>query len=267
MPFNDGVGRMIHLLARGGSRGLPRKHLLDLGGRPVIAHAAATLAAKGDAWINTDEQEIADAARAAGARFECLVPVHGETTHPDLPFEWLSERLGQTGPALMALGNYPLVSGDDVARIFGLLDRYERVFTFHRLPPLRLARLAGGVPSLIPLPAPVYYQSWPRGVRGQKGGGDAHLLLDDPHGLDIDEAADLERCKAALGLAHEPDRAPTIERGGLRLRMSRWFPEWCWVLDEPLGGGVFRRARALVPDAPQRRQELTIAWEITEDVP
>jgi CMP-N,N'-diacetyllegionaminic acid synthase len=59
--------------ARGGSKGLPRKNIVDLGGKPLIAWTI--LAAQESAYIDrlivsTDDQEIADAAR----KWNCDVP-------------------------------------------------------------------------------------------------------------------------------------------------------------------------------------------------
>lgn len=61
------------ICARGGSKGLPRKNVLDLGGRPVVAWSVE--AARGAACLSrfilsTDDGEIAEAARKAG----CEVP-------------------------------------------------------------------------------------------------------------------------------------------------------------------------------------------------
>jgi len=55
--------------ARGGSKGLPRKNVLPLGGRPLIAHtieAALACPALTRTVVSTDDLEILAAARAAG---------------------------------------------------------------------------------------------------------------------------------------------------------------------------------------------------------
>jgi CMP-N-acetylneuraminic acid synthetase len=63
--------------ARGGSKGIPGKNLVLLGGRPLITY---TLTAALDAnclsavIVSTDSPEIADVARAAGARVPFLRP-------------------------------------------------------------------------------------------------------------------------------------------------------------------------------------------------
>jgi CMP-N-acetylneuraminic acid synthetase len=57
--------------ARGGSKGIPRKNVLPVGGRPLIRHTldAALAARRVDAvYVSTDDAEIAAVAREAGAR-------------------------------------------------------------------------------------------------------------------------------------------------------------------------------------------------------
>jgi CMP-N-acetylneuraminic acid synthetase len=63
--------------ARGGSKGIPRKNLQLLGGKPLVALAveagrAATLVSR--VLCSTDDPEIADAARAAGGEVPFLRP-------------------------------------------------------------------------------------------------------------------------------------------------------------------------------------------------
>lgn len=72
---NDRVLGVI--CARGGSKGLPRKNVLDLGGKPLIAWSVE--AARGSALldrtiVSTDDAEIAEAARAAGGDVPFLRP-------------------------------------------------------------------------------------------------------------------------------------------------------------------------------------------------
>lgn len=57
--------------ARGGSKGIPRKNLIDLGGKPLIAHMIGhALQVEGitDVVVSTDDEEIADVARQYGAQ-------------------------------------------------------------------------------------------------------------------------------------------------------------------------------------------------------
>ena len=59
------------ICARGGSKGLPRKNVLPLGGKPLIAHTieqALACPLIDGVYVSTDDDEIADVARRFGAR-------------------------------------------------------------------------------------------------------------------------------------------------------------------------------------------------------
>ena len=63
--------------ARGGSKGIPRKNLQLLAGRPLVVHAVETALAAGRVSrvvCSTDDPEIAETARAAGAEVPFLRP-------------------------------------------------------------------------------------------------------------------------------------------------------------------------------------------------
>ena len=65
------------VFARGGSAGIPRKNLQDLGGKPLIAHAiecGLTTPGVSEVVVSTDDSEIADVARSFGARVPFLRP-------------------------------------------------------------------------------------------------------------------------------------------------------------------------------------------------
>ena len=62
--------------ARGGSKGVPRKNLLDVGGKPLIVWTIEQALAVPDldVLVSTDDEEIAEVARDAGARVPWLRP-------------------------------------------------------------------------------------------------------------------------------------------------------------------------------------------------
>src|SRR5919202_4957182 len=89
--------------ARGGSKGLPRKNLRLLAGKPLVAHAvAAGLAAElvDRVVCSTEDAEIAEAARQAGAEVPFLRPVELAQDAPEeLPvfvhaLAWLEQHQG-----------------------------------------------------------------------------------------------------------------------------------------------------------------------------
>ena len=89
--------------ARGGSKSLPRKNVLPLAGHPLLAWSvAAGLQAETvtRVLVSTDDEEIAEAARAAGAEVPFLRPAqHAQDATPDFPvflhaLEWLEKNEG-----------------------------------------------------------------------------------------------------------------------------------------------------------------------------
>jgi N-acylneuraminate cytidylyltransferase len=76
------------IFARGGSKGLPRKNLLLLKGKPLIVHAielGRSLQGVKKVIVSTDSEEIAEVARAAGAEVPFLRPAELAT---DSAPEW-----------------------------------------------------------------------------------------------------------------------------------------------------------------------------------
>ncbi len=74
--------------ARGGSKGVPRKNLLDVAGKPLIVWTIEqALVVPGlDVLVSTDDDEIAAVARTAGARVPWLRPAElAQDTTPTEP--------------------------------------------------------------------------------------------------------------------------------------------------------------------------------------
>jgi len=89
--------------ARGGSKSIPRKNIVDFAGFPLIAYSiAAGLTAKSvtRVVVSTDDEEIAAVSRHFGAETPFLRPAeHSRDNTPDLPvfvhaLEWLAENEG-----------------------------------------------------------------------------------------------------------------------------------------------------------------------------
>jgi NDP-sugar pyrophosphorylase family protein len=73
-----GTRRLLAVVpARGGTKRLPRKNVLPLGGRPLIAWTIDAARASGvldDVLVSTDDEEIAGVARQCGAQVPWLRP-------------------------------------------------------------------------------------------------------------------------------------------------------------------------------------------------
>ena len=88
MSDSDGIVAVIP--ARGGSKGVPRKNIRPLAGKPLIAYAIHTALASrliDKVVVSTDDEEIASVARQYGAEVPFMRPK--ELAHDDSP-EWLT---------------------------------------------------------------------------------------------------------------------------------------------------------------------------------
>jgi CMP-N-acetylneuraminic acid synthetase len=88
--------------ARGGSKGLPRKNILALCGKPLIAYSIeAALAAKNISRVvvSTDDPEIAEISQAYGAEVPFLRPESMATDHASigLAYEHMLQKFEEQG--------------------------------------------------------------------------------------------------------------------------------------------------------------------------
>lgn len=89
MPSEDGI-ILGAIFARGGSKGVPRKNIRPLAGKPLIAYAIETALASryiNRLIVSTDDKEIAAVARQYGAEVPFMRPA--ELARDDSP-EWLA---------------------------------------------------------------------------------------------------------------------------------------------------------------------------------
>lgn len=121
--------------ARGGSKGIPRKNIRLLAGRPLLyytveaARAAATI---GRVVLSTDSEEIAAVGRAAGAETPFLRPAElAQDDTPTLPvvrhaLEWLEAHEGYR-PVIVVLlqPTAPLRTAAHIDEAVGILLRSE----------------------------------------------------------------------------------------------------------------------------------------------
>lgn len=117
--------------ARGGSKGIPRKNLMPVAGRPLITwtiQQALTADADLRVVVSTDDEEIAEVAAAAGAEVPFLRPAH------------LAEDTTATEPVVLhaiehlaAQGQRPetvvLLQATSPIRLDGTIDRAVREFS------------------------------------------------------------------------------------------------------------------------------------------
>lgn len=119
------------ILARGGSKRLPRKNVLPLAGKPLIAYSIDAAKASGVVdriVVSTDDPEIAEVSKAYGAEIPFLRPAElsGDTaTSEDAirhAIEWLKNEEGYSPDYLLLLQpTIPFRMGEDIRDAFVLL--------------------------------------------------------------------------------------------------------------------------------------------------
>lgn len=112
------------IFARGGSKGIPRKNLQDLGGKPLIGHAVECARSVVERVIvSTDDEEIAAVARQFGADVPFLRPPELATDRAPEILAWqhaLAETESRYGPFEIFLSvptTAPLRSPGDLDRV------------------------------------------------------------------------------------------------------------------------------------------------------
>ncbi len=122
---------IITICARGGSAGVPGKNIRMLCGKPLIAWTIGQALDAGIAdhvFVSTDSQDIAEAARAAGASVPFLRPAELATaTAGKLPViqhlvEWVEANRGSVSSIVDLDPTSPLRDVTDIQTCFKMLD-------------------------------------------------------------------------------------------------------------------------------------------------
>lgn len=124
-------GQVLALItARGGSKGLPRKNVLPLAGRPLIAwsiKAAQEAVCAPRVVVSTDDEEIAQAARQWGAEVPFMRPAalaQDDSPHLEVilhALAWLEQNQDYRPEWVLLLQpTSPLRSGRDIDEAFAL---------------------------------------------------------------------------------------------------------------------------------------------------
>jgi N,N'-diacetyl-8-epilegionaminate cytidylyltransferase len=119
------------IFARGGSKGLPGKNLLNLGGKPLLAHSimiAKDIDKISRIFVSTDSQEIAEVGIEYGAE---VINRPSELAQDDSPewsswlhaINWLEDR-GEFFDCFVSLpATAPMRNKSDVIKCIDLLDK------------------------------------------------------------------------------------------------------------------------------------------------
>ncbi len=232
--------RILALIpARGGSRGIPRKNLVHLAGKPLLAHtleqARATPAISRIA-VSTDDEDIARCARAGGAEVVWRpAELASDTASSEdallHALDTLSESAGYEPDLVVFLqATSPLRRGGDIARAIEALDVEDADSLFSACPAhgLLWRRRGARLEALTydPQQRPrrqdvgeellengsiyVFKPSVLRRHNNRLGGKIAVYRMDPLDSFQVDEPADLELMERLLALRASCREAPDL---------------------------------------------------------
>ncbi len=207
--------------ARGGSKGLPRKNIRDLAGRPLIAWTLA--AARQSRYIDrcivsTDDPEIAEVARAEGGDVPFMRPsaLAGDTADTNSVLRHAVEQLGGYDILVTLQPTSPLRIAADIDQALETARRYDaracvsvsepakspywsyRIGEDNRLLPLMDPQYATqrrqDLPPAYVLNGAVYVMQidWMLQHRGDICAAAVPYIMPPERSIDIDSAFDLE---------------------------------------------------------------------------
>lgn len=130
--------------ARGGSKGIPQKNMQDIGGKPLIWYSIQVALAAGNidrVIVSTDSEEIAEAAKKAGAEVPFLRPskIAGDTSEIMHAILYTKDRLYKEeryspGYQICMYPTHPFRKVSTVSQLVATLKRgHTRVTTYKEI--------------------------------------------------------------------------------------------------------------------------------------
>lgn len=117
--------------ARGGSKGIPKKNIADLGGQPLISYVLKAIKASKNVdrlIVSTDDQEIASVAKTFGAEVPFMRPAElAQDNSPSIPvlehaLKWLEDNEGYKPDfVLLIQPTEPFVKTEQIDKLFDLV--------------------------------------------------------------------------------------------------------------------------------------------------
>ena len=124
--------RVVALIpARGGSKGIPRKNLVDVNGHPLLAYAVRAAVASGvdETWVSSEDDEILATAERYGARaLRRPAELATDTASSESALLHFAESV-DFDRLVFIQATSPLILPEDIDRAVALLDEYDSVLS------------------------------------------------------------------------------------------------------------------------------------------
>ena len=122
------------ILARGGSKGIPSKNIVDLNDRPLISYSIeASLQSNVDeTWVSTDSSEIASVSSTYGASvIDRPSDISTDTSQSEEALLHFTDN-HDFDIMVFIQASSPLIKSEDIDKGLKMMDEYDSVFTVHK---------------------------------------------------------------------------------------------------------------------------------------
>ena len=121
--------------ARGGSKGIPRKNLIDIAGKPLISYSikASLNSVVNETWVSSEDNEIIDVAKRYGAK--TLLRPKKLATDLASSESVLTHFIQQVDCTIIVFiqPTSPLITSEDINKGLDLLNNYDSVISVTEL--------------------------------------------------------------------------------------------------------------------------------------
>jgi CMP-N,N'-diacetyllegionaminic acid synthase len=120
------------ILARGGSKGIPRKNIVDVCGKPLLAYSieASLRSSVNETWVSTDDEEIANIAIRFGARvIERPLNISGDNAASEDALLHFTAEHNDFDVLVFLQATCPFVEPSDINSALNLIEEHDSVIS------------------------------------------------------------------------------------------------------------------------------------------
>jgi len=122
------------ILARGGSKGIPSKNIVELNGKPLISYTIeSSLQSNVDeTWVSTDSSEIASVSSTYGASvIDRPSDISTDTSQSEEALLHFTDN-HDFDIMVFIQASSPLIKSEDIDKGLKMMDEYDSIFTVHK---------------------------------------------------------------------------------------------------------------------------------------
>lgn len=122
------------ILARGGSKGIPHKNIIDINGKPLLYYTikAALASSAPDVWVSTDCIKIAEIAEGCGAKpIQRPEEISGDLSKSEEALLHFADNIS-FDILVFIQPTSPLLLPEDIDKGVKMMDEYDSVFSAYK---------------------------------------------------------------------------------------------------------------------------------------